>query len=107
MTETLRVLREARDLIARGWTQGTLARDGNGDPVEPTSDAATCWCSLGAAKAVTKQDLSYGLAWSALLAALPESHRGYISNWNDARGRTQGQVIALFDRAIEAEEARS
>ena len=105
MTETLRVLREARDLIARGWTQGTLARDGNGDPVEPTSDAATCWCSLGALMRVDPELRGGGArAASALHAVLPRDKS--IPGWNDSRRRTQGQVIALYARAIATEEEK-
>lgn len=31
----------------------------------------------------------------------------WIDDWNDTPGRTQAEVVALFDAAIAAEEARN
>lgn len=100
MTETIRVLREARELIARGWTQEVSARDANGTPVAPTDDTATCWCTIGALMRA-----GGARAASALAAFLPRNTS--IPRWNDAPERTQAEVLALFGRAIEAEEARN
>lgn len=45
---TLQVLNEARELIAKGFTQGSYAKGSNGNDVDAMSDDATCFCTLGA-----------------------------------------------------------
>ena len=44
------VLLKAAALVERGWCQGEMARDRVGNKVAPISEAAVCWCALGAAK---------------------------------------------------------
>lgn len=29
------------------WTQGALARNADGEPVDPESEEAVCWCLIG------------------------------------------------------------
>ncbi len=35
------------------WTRGSLARDADGNAVQPTSPTATSWCALGALQLAT------------------------------------------------------
>jgi hypothetical protein len=41
-------IRDTAGLLAKGWTQGTYARNSAGDWVDPSSPEATCWCVSGA-----------------------------------------------------------
>ena len=105
MKSTLDILIEARAYVEKGWTQGAWARNRKGTPVNEDSTRAVCWCALGA---LWKADGigSYGL--NALVKASGgEVHPTTISGWNDNPDRTQAEVLALFDKAIEAERAKA
>lgn len=92
----LRVLRRARPLIAAGWTQYAFAKDDVGATVNSSSPNAVCWCSLGAINASIEMTGEYDAAKNVLSRVAGEN----IGVWNDAPGRTQAEVLALFDRAI-------
>ena len=77
----------ARERVERGWSHGSgRSRDGVCSIVA-LSDAA--------------DDLGLGLEVfldaHMLLAGVVG---GCVSDWNDAPGRTKGEVLAVFDRAI-------
>lgn len=100
MKTTLDILTEARGYVAQGWTQGATARMSDGTPISPRKDAAVCWCIVGAAlRAGDPVE-----AWSALAAHL---NGCLVTVWNDAPGRTQEEVLTLFDKAIDAERERT
>lgn len=95
----------ARSLVTQGWIQGSSSRD--------RLDGTTAYCAQGAIIAAAFQDqapeLGYGprhvLAERAMhvIGAVLRA-RGVsvnIPTWNDQIGRTQAEVIALFDDAIE------
>ena len=44
----VQLLRSARDLVRRGWTQHAEGRDAHGAAVEPWHPTATSWSLLGA-----------------------------------------------------------
>lgn len=62
-----------------------------------------CFCALGALQAVT------GSTFSASDRFLDQAAREHsyqsATGFNDAEGRTQAEVLALFDRAIQLAEA--
>jgi hypothetical protein len=82
----IELMKAARALVAKGWCQ-RVSRDGDR------------YCVWGAIEAVTSTSLEADRLYGAF--------RDYgikgksITVWNDARGRTQEQVLAAFDRAIE------
>jgi hypothetical protein len=87
-------LTEARALIAQGWCQGDYYED---------SDCGTKYCAVGAIRAAA-EDQSYFYCLDYLgqtLAFMIGSGRYNVPNWNDAPGRTQQEVLALYDRAID------
>ena len=117
MTTELEHLRKMRELLAKGWTQGAWARDGEGQDVFTDSETATCFCLAGASTR-TRSGVQK-LIPNALLRALdcvePDLAGRYdksndftvrliIVRWNDRPGRTQSEVLALIDRAIEIAE---
>lgn len=93
---TVEILREARALIEKGWTQGEHATDAHGVCVGPLSDAACHWCIEGALLRARK-GWGFSSAWFALIDVIPS---GNPIGWNDAEGRTQAEVLAAFDKAI-------
>ena len=118
---TSRLLRDARQLLADGWTQRALARLENGNEVisDELLERCTSFCLVGAIGAVT---ICSGLprlrkhdCLAALVDAIPEItlsdvHAAYarkswnqsiaLTNWNDADERTQADVLAAVDAAI-------
>lgn len=96
------VLHHARALVERGWTQGSEARNADGDKVPAASREACQWCALGAVLAVIDQrGGSFTPAFDALSAQIPDpAHCGAVWLYNDDQGRTKDEILALYDRAI-------
>lgn len=96
------VLRKAKGVLEdRGWCQKAFsAADGGDCPV-------CAWGAINVARAGAP-DAWMGSASARLFFEDAVDGEG-IASWNDHRGRSRGEVIAAFDRAIalaEAEESR-
>jgi hypothetical protein len=111
MTAVATKLREARALIERGWTQSCFARDAAGDRCYTHSDLAVSYCSVGAISHACNPNgalvswETQRAAYDALEYAVREiSGDEEIEEFNDYEGRTQAEVLAAFDRAIELAE---
>jgi hypothetical protein len=103
MTAVADKLREARALIAKGWTQGTFRASRPSESV--------CYCLYGAInKAVlgyADADCSATFEYEEFLGKAIGREPLDLANWNDDPERTQAEVLAAFDKAIElAEGAR-
>jgi hypothetical protein len=104
-TAGLRLLREARALIAEAWCRGAEARDDAGSKVCPWDDRAASWSLLGAIVAVLEREASRDRELSTpelatalyALATLVDSDS--LVEWNDRPRQTQGNVVAVLDRA--------
>lgn len=104
-TTVLEALEQARKLISerKHWTQRTYARTAYGRPLDNPRDWRACkWCLDGALIKVTNETGPYNAIWDILnrLTGPYVTPIGY----NDAH--THAEVIALLDRAIEAERAK-
>lgn len=116
------VLVAARDKIAKpnGWIQDHYAADANGRVCPETAPEAACFCADGALYAASNvwnlinddyfntmevvRDAADAL-YIAIYGTTPtDSRHGGIIQWNDAKGRTQEEVVAVFDKAIAAQE---
>jgi len=84
------VLINTRGLIVEhGWVQGTFGSEGEG------------FCVLGAFRAQTHQ-VTWRLRVRAVQALEDATGTIDLPGWNDdTPGRTQQEVLAAFDRAIE------
>lgn len=62
-------------------------------------------CAEGAVLSVTSEydDTQTNIARAGAFAALDRAVGGYIVDFNDAPGRTHSEVLAVFDKAIEAQ----
>ena len=101
MQSTSQVLQAARALVALGWTQGPYLRR---QPHGPD-----CYCAVGAVAQASGADMA--------ACAFPEFHRGAFAalnaaarqlagqhsalEYNETPGRTQADVLRLFDVALE------
>lgn len=93
-----------RDLLSPegAWTQGAYARDGERQAIISADDpAAVCWCIDGAIDRVIGYRHHECRADRAGQAISKAAGAGKVG-WNDTPGRTQAEVIAMLDRAIEA-----
>ena len=101
----LRLLLEARALVAEAWCRGAEARDAAGSKVSPWDDRAASWSVLGAIVAVLEREASFDRELSIpelatalyALASLVDSDS--LIEWNDRPRQTQGNVVAVLDRA--------
>jgi hypothetical protein len=105
-------LREARALIEKGWTQDYFAKDAKGRPdyYDPSSPLV-CYCSLGAISTAVRgyPDADANVCEvreyeNFLAKAIGKSGPVGIAEWNDDPDRTQAEVLAAFDKAIELAE---
>lgn len=103
----------ARALIEAGWTQGAGHR-----PAIPYLRRPDRYCVLGALRAATAPDsrerdyiideLGFPAAnhrHAAINEVVKRALPVEITQWNDRKGRTKGDVLALFDALIQ--EARA
>ena len=98
-------LREARALVERGWCKGDCAVDMGGRRCSERDAFAVRFDPQGAMSRVSEADYSiFGLMTEALRRAIQSEN---IAAWNDAPERTQAEVLAAFDRAIELAEQES
>ena len=114
----LEILEEARNLISHpgAWTQATEARDADRKPVAPSSADACSWCSIGVLERVADDPVGYGSgrrlasfrhALGILNARLGTRGEPPLTIFNDGKGRTQAEIVALFDAAIAAAQDRA
>ena len=111
-TQAIELLRSARDLVRRGWTQQAEGRDAQGTAVEPWQPTATSWSLLGALVAALEEqtdgrkELPLVQLADALDALALFVDSDSLADWNDDPRRTQGDVIAVLDTAADAAAPR-
>jgi hypothetical protein len=100
---TLEVLKAAREKIAdpAHWTKGEIARDKFGMDSMSKSPDACAWCAMGAIWNVSPNVEVRAEAFNALDV---QTYLG-VPEFNDSH--THPEVLALFDKAIAAEEAKA
>ena len=113
--QELRILELMREYVARGWTQGMLSRDAQGDAVHPGDEAAVCWC-LGGALIRAYHDVcgtTHLYPPPAMRARLQKSLEErcnvpvsvgalvQIAAVNDSIGMTRKKMLALLDEILE------
>jgi len=91
--ETREILAEVRNLIAKGWTQNTWARDKRGIEVSPMSGDA-CKFDVSGAFMHVMDDLDEG---SVLACELCEKVEVEPTNFNDHPLRRKSEVLKLLD----------
>ncbi len=80
------------------WCQRSAARDRRGRSVKPESDAAVCWCAMGAINRVVGDGLSFDI-YAARFALRETIRVQYIAGWNDDKTRTQAEVVTALRNA--------
>lgn len=86
-------LRAAREFVATGWTQQMYH-----------NPRTNCFCAQGAMLRAGIEERTYRLRiYNRTLG--PEAATSRLIRWNDMKGRTQADVLAMFDNSIAALEA--
>lgn len=98
--DTAGLLTRAADIVQfGGWTQGTSARDSDGEAVSPIDTRAVAWCVAGAMRVALGMFWVDGSAEYALLDFIRrDSWWDSIAQWNDAPSRTAGEVADTLRR---------
>ena len=97
------ILNAAADLIEPEgcWTQGAYARAAGGHVTPHRENTAVCFCAAGAIYRAT--DAEIGMSPPAIAAAFEAALDAMgvrrISEFNDAPGRTQAEVVAALRKA--------
>jgi len=91
--ELIDILIGAKGFIERGWTQGELARDKQGNAVRPEDPNAVCWCVEGAIKAAGCNE-----KWRQIKEVLKEHGSFPAYRWNDDSDRTKEEVLEMLDK---------
>jgi predicted Fe-S protein YdhL (DUF1289 family) len=98
------VLRLAADYIRYGWCQGAHARDAQGRVCNRYESEAVAWSLVGAVqRAAIERRSEVGALYSALQEQAGEHN---LHAWNDARNRTQAEVLEVLHKAATREEER-
>ncbi len=82
-------------MIETGWCQGDDAQDRFGKRVIANEKKACTFC-ISSAVWVADTPMSSDIK---LMNVLPNKFQGDMVDWNDARGRTQQQVLAMLVKA--------
>lgn len=110
------ILQKAADIVEKGWTQKTSARDADGNKVYPFGEEGVSFCATGAIqKAVSvvsggdmhpiDAEMLISTCWAKL-----SYHLGYkkddvgglyefLGHWNDQEGRTKEEVSDAMRKA--------
>lgn len=106
--KTIEVLKAARTKIELGWCQGAFCRNENGTDISASDlDSQREWCARGAILTSTDTAADGDDARKLLKLALSVESIHGVSDWNDAPGRTQAEVLAAFDKAIALAESEA
>lgn len=84
--------------LEKGWTQGTFARDKDGNPVNEYNSSALCWCASGAISAAFPMSYEIDLAVK-LTKEIEKITKTKIVLWNDDEDRTHEEVIYIVREA--------
>lgn len=78
------------------WTKEYYARDADGSFVEANTEAAVCFCVLGAVKVLYPGKNIQWKVQEKIMAALPNTHSS-IASWNDST--THSNLLKILKKA--------
>ena len=84
------------------WTRGAWARRQGGKPTSPWSDDAEQWCAVGRVASFIPMNVIDRHGEDFVLDKIQDElnhYEGSVSDWNDAPGRTVGDIIEMYGRA--------
>lgn len=105
MSEVVKRLKRARELLEQGWCKGHLARDKAGKVADLYGTGVDSVCLRGACMRAEWEAQAPWLYLEERVAGGVKA-RGYtdVARYNDAPERTKEEVIALMDETIKTAE---
>ena len=101
MTDKARQLATlSREKLNKGWCQGHLTVDRNGNGCAANSHLAVAWSLEGSIIYASSYFARYDDWLNAVIEVWPRLEQlcqPTVSRWNDAEGRTQEEVVALMN----------
>ena len=104
MSDTVEILRKAKQLVQAGWCKGYAARDANDSPVDCYGPQAVSFCMYGAIERVRDLGPFWDEDGEYAEGYLEQAVGCDIADFNDADDTGKPDVLAAFDRAIAAAE---
>jgi len=101
MTKLGIVFTKARDLVAKGWCQGFMARDKDGHMCDVGGPQAASFCLLGSLRRIGAIDCNNKIPDDMDHVMMTSLGAFNYVTWNDHPRRTQAEVVNFFDRCIE------
>lgn len=92
-------------LTEKGWTQGALARDKDGEKTEWHLETACSFCLRGALVVASRQHGTQAQMSARSRLEMALDVPGDTVSFNDAPGRTREEVLDLIERAKKLEMA--
>jgi hypothetical protein len=109
MLALVNVLKKTKELLtpAGRWTQFGYAKDATGRTVSLQAASAVCFCLVGALQKSGSTPLEPRLDAQLFFELNKTIGKDSLSipSWNDARGRTQEEVLQLLENTISRLEA--
>ncbi len=94
-----------RDRMARGWTQGAVARDAGGREVSIVSEEACAWSVCSAFALAAKDGIPMNHIADALRAFGDVTSATSLEAWNDDPSRTHQEVLEASLARVSSEDA--
>ena len=91
MNAVLNRLISGREKIKQGWCQGSMRR---------LTDGKMTYCILGSVNGGMTDSVGYFAQGEMEKILLKKGEEFDLVTWNDKRGRSQREVVELFDAAI-------
>jgi hypothetical protein len=100
------LLVRAKNKLVKGWIKGTeVGYNDKGKAVSYCATGAIHHAKISGTRSYNTQNAAASIARVTLGAVIPSRWYGSITAWNDSPRRSKDQVIAAFDKAIDALDA--
>jgi len=83
------------DFLRQGWCRGAMAKNAQGEDVDPISPAATAWCLKGAIYAAHQGRANRIRSIAEFLDAIEARVGDSTTSWNDEQCRGQDEAVAV------------
>lgn len=92
-TKVIKALNKAAEFLDKnGWTQGTYARDKDGNPVDPESKDAVSFCAVGVLDRIKAPNEVY----AEVFHYLTNRKHSSIPSYNDKYAKDKRYIQRLF-----------
>lgn len=102
MNQSQAIISRAKTLIEKGWCQGKLAKDSNGNSVDHLSEFAESFCLIGALARASHEQKGYSIYQELCFKIFNKINKDFAGRWNDTHSKDD--VLNLLDSLYKDEE---